>query len=411
MEFLLAKYYFISKKTKKSILNPFRESVINTESQQREWIRDNHGVFRFLPKLHKNKTPMPLRKVEVDTRNPFGNLATYTCDILNGIAARCNTVLLDSKALVATFSSDTFPMSASPHSADLVDYFERTDIFYLRKTLHRYVSEDFAGNIAHVVSRMVDIVIQMKFFRVKGVWLWKKSILNPFHASVINTESQQREWIHDNHGVFRFLPKLHKNKTPMPLRKVEVDTRNPFGNLATYTCDILNGIAARCNTVLLDSKALVATFSSDTFPMSASPHSADLVDYFERTDIFYLRKTLHRYVSEDFAGNIAHVVSRMVDIVIQMKFFRVKGVWLWKKASLSIEETTATAAANILRHDATKGVIEKYKNHLLYFHGYVDDSFFIWHSTHDVNGSVTIMVSSGSCPSYTKTRHQCLFEK
>lgn len=72
---------------------------------------------------------------------------------------------------------------------------------------------------------------------------------------------------------------------------------------------------------------------------------------------------------------------KLTQLILDCKFFLVKGQILWKRASLSTGEEIASAAANILRDHVLQPILIEHGDSLKYFKGYIDDCFGIWLSS------------------------------
>ena len=122
---------------------------------QEEAVRNSLGVFRFMMKVHKQKTPCPIRRIEVDTRSHFKPIAKWVSRILNGIASSLESVLVDSKQLIVELQSTQVSETAVLMTADLVDFYDNISIPKLKRMLQQCLSQRFMPKAASLVNLFV----------------------------------------------------------------------------------------------------------------------------------------------------------------------------------------------------------------------------------------------------------------
>lgn len=215
-----------------------------------------------------------------------------------------------------------------------------------------------------------------------------QSILLPFiDLGIPNVNISARRSLLDTLGKIRFLIKLHK--PGMKLRKLEVDTRSPLNNAATFVALILRNIARKAETVIQDSKEVLTdiTLNSIDFEKELLFVAADLEDYFQRIKIhsgqFSLVNTLEKAIKDEYSNDkhASDFAIKIAHIVINNKFIFI-GKKAYKKCdSLSTGERIATDAANIHRDLVFKNTVHESREGLLRLWGYVDDIAIVWQST------------------------------
>ena len=116
----------LDSKTKKFLLHGLQDKLMcNNFDIQREFALKSLGVFRFLAKVHKQVSPMPVRKIEGDTFNPLKNVTVFCAKVLNRIASKLPSVLMDSKQLISFLHSRRFPYGTTLVTADLLDFMRK----------------------------------------------------------------------------------------------------------------------------------------------------------------------------------------------------------------------------------------------------------------------------------------------
>lgn len=116
----------IDERTKTCLLHKITPILkMTSQNDQKRELEKTVGSFRFLAKIHKNKAPCPMRKIEVDLHNPFTPVADFCCQVLGQLAAECSTVLTDSKQFLTKIYDQRYPSATTLVAGDLVNFFEK----------------------------------------------------------------------------------------------------------------------------------------------------------------------------------------------------------------------------------------------------------------------------------------------
>lgn len=183
---------------------------------------------------------------------------------------------------------------------------------------------------------------------------------------------------------FYGMPKVHKNKTPIPFRPVISQCGSLSAIISTFIDYLLQPLTASIPSYIKDSTDLLNTIDAlPRLPYNARLFTSDATSMYTNIDptegIPVLRKYLEEYGNESHTNIDIDLVCFLTELVMTKNVFQFGDTW-WKQLIGTAMGTPCACiyATVFFAYFERKYILTKYRSNFLLYKRQIDDIFGIW---------------------------------